>query len=50
MGMVHEVRQSAVGRPLAVNALLAGADEAITARFRREATALVRVKHPGVVW
>ena len=49
MGAVWLGRQTYLDRAVAVKALLAVADEAFAARFRREAKILAGLSHPHVV-
>ena len=49
IGMVYEARDRAMGRPVAVKFLLHPGDGKPLERFRREAEALGRVQHPGVL-
>lgn len=50
MGVVHVCRHPQLARPVAVKQVLSrGAPARTLARFEREATALARVVHPGVV-
>ncbi len=51
MGVVYQAEDPALGRRVAVKQVLAAgaADPELLLRFRREADALARVNHPGVV-
>ncbi|MEZ0229363.1 MAG: serine/threonine-protein kinase, partial [Planctomycetota bacterium] len=51
MGIVHRARDMALGRPVALKMILdaRSAGPAILARFRREATATAKLRHPGIV-
>jgi hypothetical protein len=49
MGVVYEVRHPDIPRPLALKLVIGEASEATLTRFGREAQALARVRHPGVV-
>ena len=48
-GAVFRAREPSLGREVAIKVLLAGNDPRLRERFRREATALARLRHPGVV-
>jgi serine/threonine protein kinase len=51
MGMVYEMRQPELDRLVAVKLLplVASRDEHLVERFRREARALAKLRHPGIV-
>jgi TPR repeat protein len=49
MGVVYRARDPRTDQAVAVKVLAAGVDERQLARFRREARALTRLRHPGVV-
>lgn len=51
MGVVYEVRQPELDRLVAVKLLplVASRDEHLVERFRREARALAKLRHPGIV-
>lgn len=51
MGAVYEARQIKLDRPVALKILPphAGSDSAFTERFAREARALAKLNHPGIV-
>jgi hypothetical protein len=51
MGAVYEARQIKLDRPVALKILppQAGSDSAFTERFAREARALAKLNHPGIV-
>jgi eukaryotic-like serine/threonine-protein kinase len=51
MGVVYLARKLALNRPCALKMILAGphAGSAVAARFRTEAEAVARLRHPGIV-
>ncbi|MGD8375353.1 MAG: protein kinase, partial [Acidobacteriota bacterium] len=51
MGIVFEAKQESLGRTVALKVLPAGAalDDRLASRFLREARAVARLRHPGIV-
>jgi serine/threonine-protein kinase len=51
MGIVYKARQRGLGRAVAVKMILAGAHAGarVRGRFRREAEAVARLQHPGII-